>query len=106
MIQQILGTVIMKNICLLESMQEMTDAFNDAEGIYAENLCKVLGKHFPVCTSVYWATACMHQNQYLLYVKIINGTDISSELLKSFGQRLTEEDISFTKRNNYIERYS
>lgn len=41
--QQMLGTILMKNICSIESMQGMTNQFNDAEGICAENLCKALG---------------------------------------------------------------
>lgn len=45
-VQQQLGTVIIENVCFLESIQEMTDKFNDGEGIYAENLCKVLGLEF------------------------------------------------------------
>jgi DDE_Tnp_1-associated/Transposase DDE domain len=41
-IEEILYTIIMKNIFSIASMQEMTDKFNDEECV--RNLCKLLGK--------------------------------------------------------------
>jgi len=41
-IEEILYTVIMKNVCTITSMQEMTDQFNNEE--CARNLCLILGK--------------------------------------------------------------
>lgn len=45
--------------------------------------------------------------QWLTNMKILGKTAWkSSELLKSFGEPLAEEDISFIKRNNYITKSS
>jgi hypothetical protein len=41
-IEEILYTVIMKNVCSITSMQEMTDKFNDE--VCVQNICKILGK--------------------------------------------------------------
>jgi hypothetical protein len=41
-IEEILYTVIMKNVCSITSMQDMTDKFNTEE--CARNLCLILGK--------------------------------------------------------------
>lgn len=41
-IEEILYTVIMKNVCAITSMQDMTDKFNTEE--CARNLCLILGK--------------------------------------------------------------
>ena len=40
-IEEILYTVIMKNVCTISSMQDMTDKFNTEECVY--NLCLILG---------------------------------------------------------------
>lgn len=41
-IEEILYTVIMKNVCSITSMQDMTEKFNDEECV--RNLCLILGK--------------------------------------------------------------
>jgi hypothetical protein len=41
-IEEILYTVIMKNVCTISSMQDMTDKFNTEECVH--NLCLILGK--------------------------------------------------------------
>lgn len=41
-IEEILYTVIMKNVCSISSMQDMTDKFNTQECVH--NLCLILGK--------------------------------------------------------------
>lgn len=41
-IEEILYTIIMKNVCSITSMQEMTDQFNDE--VCVQNICKILGK--------------------------------------------------------------
>jgi len=41
-IEEILYSVIMKNVCSISSMQDMTDKFNDEE--IARNMCKILNK--------------------------------------------------------------
>lgn len=41
-IAEILYTIIMKNVCNLSSMQEMTDKFNDDDVV--KNICKILGR--------------------------------------------------------------
>jgi hypothetical protein len=41
-IEEILYTMLMKNICSISSMQDMTDKFNEEECV--QNICKILGK--------------------------------------------------------------
>lgn len=41
-IEEILYTIVMKNVCSITSMQDMTDQFNHEE--CARNLCRILGK--------------------------------------------------------------
>lgn len=41
-IEEILYTIIMKNVCSITSMQEMTDKFNDENCV--KNMCTILGK--------------------------------------------------------------